>query len=112
MNAAFTLLYKDILQYPRYQSHVARLDTLQMKAKDARNKKTMVSKSCLQFHHIKLGGNESLTHWVLLHCYPLSDSMVECHVYDTLGQHELDFEALSHIAITKNLRISYCSCCR
>ena len=35
--------------------------------------------------------------------------MVDCHVYDTLGQHELDFEALSYIGFMKNLRISYCS---
>ena len=38
--------------------------------------------------------------------------MVECHVYDTLDQHKLDFEALSRISITKIFRILYCSCCQ
>ena len=49
LNIAFTLLYDGILQYCGYQSHVARLDIVQMKVEDIRNKKIMVSKSCLQF---------------------------------------------------------------
>ena len=84
LNAAFTLLYEDILKYRGYKLDVVRPDTMQMKVEDTRNQKIMVSKSCLQFHHTKLGGNDNLIHWFLLQCYHPSDFMVECHVYDTL----------------------------
>ena len=70
----------------------------------------MVTKPCLQFHHIKLNGNDKLMHWILLHCYPPFYKTFDCHVYDTMGYHELDFNALSLIGITKNLRISNRPC--
>ena len=71
-----------------------------------KNKSKMVNKPCLQFHHIELGGNDKVMHWIFLHYYVPFD----CHIYDTIGYHELDFNALSHIGITKNLRISNRPC--
>ena len=51
-------------------------------------------------------------HWILFYCYLSSTSIVVCHVYNTLNQHELNFEFLSHVGIIKNLRISYCPYCQ
>ena len=45
-----------------------------------------------------------------MHCYPSFDKTFDCHVYDTMGYHELGFNALSHISITENLRISNRPC--
>ena len=73
LDAAFNMLYEDILQYCGYQVHVARPKLVQNKFKDNKNKSKMVTKPCLQFHHIKLSGSDNLTHWILLHCYPLFD---------------------------------------
>ena len=70
----------------------------------------VVNKPCLQFHHIEFGGNDKVTHWIFLHFYPLFDKTSDCHVYDTMDYHELDFNVLSHIGIINNLRISN-RCC-
>ena len=110
LNAAFNMLYEDILQYRGYQIHVARPESMGSKFKDNKNKSKIITKPCLQFHHIKLGSNDNLMHWILLHCYPPFDKTLDCHVYDTMGFQELDFNTLSHIGITKNLRISNRSC--
>ena len=110
LDAAFNMLYEDILQYRGYQVHVARPESVGSKFKDNKNRSKMITKPCLQFHNIKLGGNDNSTHWILLHCYPPFDKTVDCHVYDTLGYNELDFNTLSHIGITKNLRISNRPC--
>ena len=83
---------------------------MQNKFKDNQNKSKIVTKPCLQFHHIKLGGNDKLMHWILLYCYLPIDKTFDCHIYDTRGYHELDFIALSYIDITKNLRISNYPC--
>ena len=78
LDVALNMLYEDILQYRGYQIHVARLDTVRNKVIDNKSKSKMVTKSCLQFHHIKLGGSEKLTHWVLLHCYCPFDRTYDC----------------------------------
>ena len=83
---------------------------MQNKFKDNKNKSKMVTKPCLQFHHIKLGDSDKLTHSILLHCYLFFDKTSFCHVYDTMDYHELDFNALCHMDITKNLRISNHPC--
>ena len=52
------------------------LEMVQNKFKD-KNKSKMVTKPCLQFHHFKLGGNDKLMHWILLHCYsPLMKHLI------------------------------------
>ena len=110
LDVVFNMLYEDILQYRGYQVHVARPESMGSKFKDNNKKSKMITEPCLQFHNIKLGGNDNSTHWILLHCYPPFDKTVDCHVYDILGYNELDFNTLSHIGITKNLRISNCPC--
>ena len=100
------MLYEDIFQYRGYQVHVARSKSVGSKFKDNKNKSKMITKPCLQFHHIELGDKDNLTHWILLHCYPPFDKTLDCHVYDTMGYHELDLNTLSHVGITINLRIS------
>ena len=81
------MLYENILQYLQYQVHVARPEMVRNKFKDDKNKSKMVSESCLQFHHIELGGNDRLMHWILLHCYPSFDKTSNCHVYNTMNYH-------------------------
>ena len=108
LDAAFNMLYKNTLQYCGYQVHATRLESVKNKFKNNKNKSKMVTKPCLQFHHIKLGGSVKLTQWILLRCYLPFDKTFDCQFYDTMDYHELDFNALSHIGITKNRRISNC----
>ena len=94
LDAAFGLLYNNILKYVGFQEHVARTDN------DLAKHVAPVNRPCLQFYHIDRHG-----HWILLYFFLLNESHYQCYVYDTFGFHDLDFEQLQHIGISSNIRI-------
>ena len=95
LNAAFTILYEQVLENKGFQKHVVRLDLRDDLIRT-------VTAPCLQFYHHKRD-----EHWILTYFYPQNDCNHGCIVYDSLGRHSLDKGIVQKLMGTPDIPIRY-----